>query len=70
MKKDQEELSNIIKNILSTLSSEYIIDLFLPNYHTLVWHNLSSNSKTNILKIQLILISNIMKVLIFKEYNQ
>ena len=49
MKKDQEELQDTIGNILSTLSDEYIVDMFLIDYNKPIWHNLSSTNKTNYL---------------------
>ena len=38
MKKDQEELFDTIENVLSTLSSEYIVDMFIVDYHKPIWY--------------------------------
>lgn len=47
MEKEQEKLFNTIENVLSALSSEYIVDMFLPDYYKPIWHNLSSTNKNN-----------------------
>ena len=50
MKQDQEELLNTIEDVLNTLSNEYIVDMFLPDYHKPIWHNLSVTNKNNYLE--------------------
>lgn len=45
IKNNQEELLTTIENILSSLSGEYIIDLYQPNYKVLLWQDLSNKSK-------------------------
>ena len=50
MKKDQEDFTNNIRNILVQLSDEYIVDMFLTNYQKPIWHNLSSSNKNNYLE--------------------
>ncbi len=49
MKKDQEDLLNTIENVLSTLSSEYIVDMFLTDYHKPYWLNRPSINKNTYL---------------------
>ncbi len=50
MNKDQEELLITMENILTTLSSEYIVDMFITDYSKPIWHNLSSQNKNNYLE--------------------
>lgn len=50
MKKDQKVLLNTIDNVLSTLSGEYIVDLFITDYKELLWSNLSSSNKNKYLE--------------------
>ena len=49
MKKNQEELLNTIENVLSTLSSEYIVDMFLTDYNKPYWLNRPSINKNTYL---------------------
>ena len=50
MKKDQVELFNTLENVLSSLSGEYIVDMFIIDYYKPIWHNLSSQNKNNYLE--------------------
>ncbi len=50
MKKDQAELLNTIENVLSTLSSEYIVDMFITDYTKPFWYNSSSIHKKQYLE--------------------
>lgn len=50
MKKDQEELLNDIQNTFDALSNEYVFDLYICNFKTPLWKNLSKTNKIKYLE--------------------
>lgn len=50
MKQDQEELLSDIQNMLDSLSNEYIFDLYIWNFKTPLWKNLSYTNKIKYLE--------------------